>query len=185
MSLSARYVAIIMDGNAEWAERHGLPIIEGHQAGMNNLKARLHDAVDLGIEQLTVFVARSRPELEVAEGVQALSETIAAETPELAELGVRLRFIGGRAGISAALVERMASAEAKTAASDRINLFCGLNYGGRTEIVDAAQAFESGGEGDFHAHLCAPAMQDPDVLIRTGGERRLSSFLLGSVPTPS
>lgn len=177
MSLSARYVALIMDGNAQWAEQHNRPIGEGHRAGMINLKARLEDAVDLGIEQLTVFEVPTQPEPETPEGGQALSATIAAETAELMELRARLRFIGRRAGISAEVGECLATAEAKTAANDRISLFYGLSYDGRAEVVDAAQAFGGGGEEDFRAHLYAPEMHDPDLLIRTGGERRLSRYL--------
>jgi undecaprenyl diphosphate synthase len=178
MSLSARYVALIMDGHAQWAERHGRPVAEGHRAGMNNLKARLVDAVDLGIEQLTVFEVPARPELETLDGLPTHSEAIAVATAELMELEVRLRFFGRRAKISAELSALLASAEAKTAANDRLNLFCGLSYDGRAEIVDAAQTFGGGGEEDFRAQLYAPEMHDPDLLIRTGGDRRLSRYVL-------
>jgi undecaprenyl diphosphate synthase len=178
MSLSARYVALIMDGHSQWAERHGRPIAEGHRAGASNLIARLADAVDLGIEQLIVFEVPTRPERETVEGLQTLGEAIAAATAELMELGVRLRFIGRRDGIPAELGAVFGSAEAKTAANERISLFCGLSYDGRAEIVDAAQAFGGGGEEGFRAQLYVPEMHDPDLLIRTGGERRLSRYLL-------
>lgn len=178
MSLSARYVALIMDGHAQWAERHGRPIAEGHRAGTSNLIARLADAVDLGIEQLTVFEVPTRPKLETLEKSQMLAEAIAGETAELMELEVRLHFIGRRTGISAELAAVLASAEDKTAANDQIRLFCGLGYDGRAEVVDAAQTFADGEEGDFRDQLYAPEMNDPDLLIRTGGERRLSRYLL-------
>lgn len=174
MSFSARYVALVMDGHAQWAEQHGRSIAEGHRAGTSNLIDRLADAVDLGIEQLTVFEVPTRAGLETLEGLQTLCEAIAAAK----ELGVRLRFIGRRAGIPAGLSTVMASAEVRTAANDRISLFCGHNYDGRVEIVDAAQAFGGGGEEDFRAKLDVPEMHDPDLLIRTGGERRLSRYLL-------
>lgn len=179
MSLSARYVALIMDGDGQWAERHGRTVAEGRRAGMNNLKARLVDAVDLGIEQLTVFEVPARPEMETLDGLPTHSEAIAVATAELMELEVRLRFFGRRAQISAELAALLASAEAETAANDRLNLFCGLSDDGRAEIVDAAQTFGGGGEEeDFRAQLYAPEMHDPDLLIRTGGDRRLSRYVL-------
>src|SRR5262249_59288442 len=105
-------------------------------------------------------------------------ERILGETRELDEEGVRMRFIGRREGIDAELVERMEWAEAKTAANERISLFIAFNYGGRAEIVDAARTFQGGSEEEFRRHLYAPDMHDPDLLIRTSGEQRISNYLL-------
>jgi undecaprenyl diphosphate synthase len=177
-----RYVAIITDGNGRWAERRGLPVVEGHRAGADVVKARLRDAVELGIEELTVFSFStenwSRPEEEVLGLMEMFGERIASETPELREEGVRMRFVGRRAGVAPALVERMEWAEAETAANDRIVLFVAFNYGGRAEIVDAARSFQGDSEEDFRRHLYAPEMHDPDLLIRTSGEQRVSNYLL-------
>ncbi|HEX4730764.1 MAG TPA: polyprenyl diphosphate synthase [Solirubrobacterales bacterium] len=177
-----RYVAIITDGNGRWAQRRGLPVIEGHRAGADVVKARLRDAVDLGVEELTVFSFStenwSRSEEEVAGLMAMFGERILGETPELDEEGVRMRFIGRREGVDAGLVERMEWAEAKTAENSRITLFIAFNYGGRAEIVDAARSFQGGSEEEFRRHLYAPDMHDPDLLIRTSGEQRVSNYLL-------
>jgi undecaprenyl diphosphate synthase len=179
---SARYVAIITDGNGRWAQRRGLPVVEGHQAGADTVKARLRDAAELGVEELTVFSFStenwSRPAEEVEGLVRMFGERIYSETPELDAEGVRLRFIGRRAGIARELVERMEWAEQRTAGNDRIALFVAFNYGGRAEIVDAARSFKGDSEEEFRRHLYAPEMHDPDLLIRTSGEQRLSNYLL-------
>jgi undecaprenyl diphosphate synthase len=177
-----RYVAIITDGNGRWAQRRGLPVIEGHRAGADVVKARLRDAVDLGIEELTVFSFStenwSRSPEEVSGLMAMFGERILGETPELDEEGVRMRFIGRREGVDAGLVERMEWAEEKTGANTRLSLFIAFNYGGRAEIVDAARNFEGGSEEEFRRHLYAPDMHDPDLLIRTSGEQRISNYLL-------
>ena len=182
MSAPARYVAIITDGNGRWAQARGLPVIEGHRAGADTVKARLRDAVDLGIEELTVYSFStenwSRSDAEVSGLMQMFGERIDAETPELSEEGVRMRFIGRREGIAPELVERMRWAEETTAGNGRISLFVAFNYGGRAEIMDAARSFEGGTEEDFRSHLYAPEMHDPDLLIRTSGELRISNYLL-------
>jgi undecaprenyl diphosphate synthase len=182
LSGAAKYVAIITDGNGRWAQQRGLATIEGHQAGADVVKARLRDAVDLGIEELTVFSFStenwSRSAEEVSGLMTMMGERILGETPELDAEGVRMRFIGRREGVAADLVERMEWAEAKTAANERITLFIAFNYGGRAEIVDAARRFEGGSEEDFRRHLYAPDMHDPDLLIRTSGEQRISNYLL-------
>jgi undecaprenyl diphosphate synthase len=178
----ARYVAIITDGNGRWAQRRGLQPIEGHEAGADVVKERLRDAVDFGVEELTVFSFStenwSRPRGEVEGLMRMFRERIDRETPELHDEGVRIRFIGRRDGIDPGLVERMQWAEKLTAANDRINFFVAFNYGGRSEILDAAKLFEGGGEDDFRAGLYAPEMHDPDLLIRTSGELRISNYLL-------
>ena len=177
-----KYVAIITDGNGRWAEARGLPVIEGHKAGADIVKERLRDAARVGVEELTVFSFSTenwtRPKDEV-DGLMAMfAERIDRETPELDEEGVRMRFVGRREGVPAQLVERMEWAEEKTAANDRITLFVAFNYGGRAEILDAARAFDGHSEEDFRALLYAPDMHDPDLIIRTSGEQRLSNYLL-------
>jgi undecaprenyl diphosphate synthase len=179
---SARYVAIITDGNGRWAQARGLPVGEGHRAGADTLKARLRDAGELGVEELTVYSFStenwSRPEEEVLGLMALFAERIVGETPELHDSGVRMRFIGRRDGVEPALVEQMEWAESLTGSNDRITLFVAFNYGGRAEIVDAARRFGDGDEEDFRKLLYAPEMHDPDVIIRTSGERRLSNYLL-------
>jgi undecaprenyl diphosphate synthase len=179
----ARYVAIITDGNGRWAKRRGLPVLAGHEAGADTVKARLRDAVDLGIAELTVYSFStenwSRPPEEVSGLMDMMRRRIELETPELHDEGVRMRFIGRRGDpVPGELVERMQWAENLTASNDRITLFVAFNYGGRAEIIDAARAFDGGGEDEFRANLYAPEMHDPDLIIRTSGEQRSSNFLL-------
>ncbi len=182
MSTSARYVAIITDGNGRWAEQRGLPVADGHRAGADTVKARLRDAVEFGVEELTVFSFSTenwaRPSAEVEGLMRMFGERIDAETPELDEEGVRMRFLGRREGVAEDLVERMRWAEETTAKNDRIVLFVAFNYGGRAEIVDAARSFKGDSEEEFRRHLYAPEMHDPDLLIRTSGEQRISNYLL-------
>jgi undecaprenyl diphosphate synthase len=148
--VGASYVAIITDGNGRWASARGLPVAEGHRAGADAVKARLRDAVDLGVRELTVYSFStenwSRDPEEVAALMEMFSERILGETPELHEEGVRMRFIGRREGVGGELLEQMEWAERTTAANDRITLFVAFNYGGRAEIVDAARRYEGGGE---------------------------------------
>jgi len=180
--MPAEYVAIITDGNGRWAQQRGLPVIEGHHAGADCVKARLRDAVELGVKELTVYSFSTenwtRPREEV-DGLMAMfAERIDRETPELDEEGVRMRFIGRREGISEELTRRMDWAETTTADNGRITLFVAFNYGGRAEILDAAAAYQGGGKQEFEEHLYAPEMHDPDLLIRTSGEQRISNYLL-------
>jgi undecaprenyl diphosphate synthase len=182
VSTSARYVAIITDGNGRWAQQRGLPVVEGHRAGADTVKARLRDAVELGVEELTVFSFSTenwaRPTDEVVGLMGMFGERLDAETPELDAEGVRMRFLGRREGVAEDLVERMEWAEEKTAKNKRITLFVAFNYGGRAEIVDAARSFKGDSEEEFRRHLYAPEMHDPDLLIRTSGEQRISNYLL-------
>jgi len=180
--LAARHVAIIMDGNARWAEQRGLPVLEGHRRGAQALKQTVRNAVSLELAELTVYAFStenwSRPRAEV-DGLMAMfADLIESETPELDEEGVRMRFVGRREGISAELADRMDQAEAQTAANERMILYVAFNYGGRAEILDAASRFAGGDEDDFRACLYAPEMTDPELLVRTSGERRLSNYLL-------
>jgi undecaprenyl diphosphate synthase len=179
---AARYVAIITDGNGRWAERRGLPVIDGHSAGADVVKARLRDAAELGIEELTVYSFSTenwtRPRAEV-EGLMAMfAQRIDRGTPELDEQGVRMRFIGRRDRLDPELLRRMEWAERTTADNERITLFVAFDYGGRDEIVQAARSFDGETEEDFRQHLYAPDMHDPDLLIRTSGEQRISNYLL-------
>jgi undecaprenyl diphosphate synthase len=178
----ASYVAIITDGNGRWASRRGLNVAEGHRAGADTVKARLRDAVDLGIKELTVYSFStenwSRSDEEVAALMAMFSERILGETPELDDEGVRMRFIGRREGVGPLLLEQMRWAEETTAANDTITLYVAFNYGGRAEIIDAARSFQGSTEEEFRSHLYAPEMHDPDLIIRTSGEQRLSNYLM-------
>jgi undecaprenyl diphosphate synthase len=177
-----RYVAIITDGNGRWAQQRGLAPIEGHRAGADVVKERLRDAVEFGIEELTVYSFSTenwaRPPQEIEGLMRMFAERIDLETPELHDEGVRMRFIGRRGGIDAELVERMRWAEETTGGNERITLFVAFNYGGRAEILDAATGFRGETEDEFRRRLYAPEMHDPDLLIRTSGERRISNYLL-------
>jgi undecaprenyl diphosphate synthase len=182
LSSTARYVAIITDGNGRWASQRGLSVEAGHQAGADAVKARLRDAAQLGVRELTVYSFStenwSRPQEEVDALMGMFSERILAETPELHAEGVRMRFLGRRAGVAPELVEQMEWAEGTTAANEEITLFVAFNYGGRAEILDAAERYQGGGETAFRELLYAPEMHDPDLIIRTSGEQRLSNYLL-------
>jgi undecaprenyl diphosphate synthase len=180
---SPRYVAIITDGNGRWAKRRNMPVSAGHRAGAENVRARLRDAGELGIRELTVYAfstenwARS-PE-EVAGLIALLAEYIDKVTPQLHREGVRLRFIGDRGPPAPpSLIERMEWAEELTRGNGRLTFCVPFNYGGRAEILAAAKHFDGSGEDDFRRHLYAPDMHDPELVIRTGGEQRLSNYLL-------
>jgi undecaprenyl diphosphate synthase len=180
---NARYVAIITDGNGRWARSRGLPVIAGHEAGADTVKARLRDAVELGIRELTVYSFSTenwgRPQDEVSGLMEMFERRIEAETPELHAEGVRMRFIGRRSDpVPPPLIERMEWAEQLTRDNTRITLYVAFNYGGRAEIIDAARTFTGGDEAAFRALLYAPEMHDPDLIIRTSGEQRSSNFLL-------
>ncbi len=180
--MAARYAAIIMDGNARWAAQHDVDVLEGHREGARALKRTVRHAVKHGLLELTVYAFSTenwgRPSEEV-EGLMAMfAELIESETPELDEEGVRMRFIGRLDGVSDELRERMTWAERQTAENSRMTLFVAFNYGGRAEILDAAERYAGGGENEFAQLLYGPEMHDPELLIRTSGERRLSNFLL-------
>jgi undecaprenyl diphosphate synthase len=179
----ARHVAIITDGNGRWAQGRGLAVVAGHEAGADTVKARLRDAAEFGVKELTVYSFStenwSRDESEVAGLMEMFGRRLEIETPELDAEGVRMRFIGRRTDpVAPALVERMQWAESVTAGNDRITLFVAFNYGGRAEIVDAARTFTGTTEDEFRSHLYAPDMHDPDLIIRTSGEQRISNYLL-------
>src|SRR3954465_6333803 len=157
---AARYVAIITDGNGRWARARGVPVVEGHQAGADAVKARLRDAAELGIKELTVYSFStenwSRPAEEVAALMRMFSERIERETPELRDEGVRMRFIGRREGVSAALVEQMDWAERETADGDAITLFVAFNYGGRGGNLPPPPRDPGGGGGGVPGGLLPP-----------------------------
>lgn len=180
----AKAVAIITDGNGRWAESRGLPVVEGHRAGADNVKARLRDCVEFGVDQLTVYSFStenwSRSPEEVLGLMTMFAERIESETPELNAEGVRMRFIGDRGDprIPARLVDLMSQAEEDTAQNTTIDLFVAFNYGSRNEIVRAADQYDGGGEEAFGKLVGDPLQRDPDLLIRTSGEVRISNFLL-------
>ena len=182
MSDRPRYVAIIMDGNARWARGRGLGVTEGHQAGTDALKRAVRLAGDYGIEQLTVYAFSTenwmRPEPEVGGIMDLFVERIKREAPELDEEGVRLRFIGRRDRLSEKVLAGIDWAEQLTAHNSARSLYVAFDYGGRAEIMYAAERYTGGDEEAFRRHLYAPDMKDPELIIRTGGELRISNFLL-------
>ena len=177
-----RYVAIIMDGNARWAARRGLTVTAGHQAGTDALKRAVNHAGDFGITELTVYAFSTenwaRPDTEVTGIMGLFVDRIKKEAPELDEEGVRLRFIGRRDRLAPAVTAQVEWAEELTAHHTGRTLFVGFDYGGRAEILHAAQQYRGGGEEEFRRLLYAPDMHDPQLIIRTGSEQRLSNFLL-------
>ena len=177
-----RYVAIIMDGNARWAATRGLGVTEGHKAGTDALKRAVNIAGDLGIEQLTVYAFSTenwtRPDTEVSGIMSLFVERLRREAPELDDEGVRLRIIGRRDRVHARVREQIEWAEELTAHHTDRTLFVAFDYGGRAEILHAAEAYAGGGEEEFRKHLYATDLEDPQLIIRTGGELRLSNFLL-------
>ena len=185
----ARSVAIIMDGNGRWAEARGLPVADGHRAGTRALRRTVEAAIDLGVRSLAVYAFStenwSRPAEEVEDLMEIFGETIERELPDLAEQGVRSRFFGRRDRAPAPLRAQMESLETETAGNDRLDLWIAFDYGGRAELVDAARRLVEDGlapdeidEESLAARLHAPELPDPDLLIRTSGELRLSNFLL-------
>ncbi|NLE73281.1 MAG: di-trans,poly-cis-decaprenylcistransferase [Actinobacteria bacterium] len=184
-----RHVAIIMDGNGRWATRHGLPVAVGHEAGARAVKRAVKSAVRLGVKELTVYSFSTenwnRPREEVDGLMKLFAATLDREIEELNANDVRLVFIGRRAGLDQGLLDRMVSAERRTAENTGLQLYVALNYGGRIEIVDAVKSLVNMGcgvedvtEEAIASRLYAPDMRDPDLVIRTSGEQRLSNFLL-------
>jgi undecaprenyl diphosphate synthase len=185
----ARNLAIILDGNARWAEQRGLPVAEGHRAGTRAVRRTVEAAIDLGVRSLALYAFSTenwtRPADEVEDLMEIFDETIDRELPDLAREGVRTRFIGRRDRAPDALRDKMDRLEAETAANDRLQLWIAFDYGGRGEILDAVRGLLAAGataanisEELFRSHLYAPEMPDPDLVIRTSGELRMSNFLL-------
>jgi undecaprenyl diphosphate synthase len=185
----ARNVAIILDGNARWAEQHGLPVAEGHRAGTRAVRRTVEAAIDLGVRSLALYAFSTenwtRPVGEVEDLMEIFGETIDRELPDLAREGVRTRFIGRRDRAPDTLRGKMDRLEGETEANERLSLWIAFDYGGRAEIIDAVRRVLSSGaaaegldEDLFRSYLYAPDMPDPDLVIRTSGEFRMSNFLL-------
>ena len=185
----ARSVAIIMDGNGRWARRRRLPVAAGHRAGTKALRRTVEASIDLGVESLCVYAFStenwSRPADEIEALMEIFVETIERELPDLAAQGVRVRFIGRRDRASEALRHKMAELERETETNERLSLWIAFDYGGRAEVVEAARRLVEDGvdprdidENALEARFYAPEMPEPDVLIRTSGEQRISNFLL-------
>jgi undecaprenyl diphosphate synthase len=182
MEHSVRYVALVSDGSGRWARARGLSVREGHEAAADTLRARVLDAIELGVRELTAYSFSTenwaRQRSEVDELLELFAQRIPDEASMLSREGVRMRFVGRRDGLPNELLGVIEGAEAETSTNEAITLFLALNYGGRADIVDAATRYEGGGEEAFRSLLYAPDMHDPDMIIRTGRERRLSNFLL-------
>ena len=188
-----RHVAIIMDGNGRWAERRGLPRSAGHRAGVEAVTRTLEAARDAGVEMMTLYAFSTenwkRPAAEVAALMSLLVEFLAVKLPELQRDNVRLRTVGRTAGLPDAARKALLGAVSATADNAAFTLNLALNYGGRAEIADAAARLAADAaagkilpdkidEASFARYLYAPDLPDPDLLIRTSGEMRLSNFLL-------
>jgi undecaprenyl diphosphate synthase len=184
-----RHVAIIMDGNGRWASQRGLDRIHGHERGTDNIRRITYGAGELGVEFLTLWAFStenwSRPEEEVQGILRILAQAIESETQELHRQGARLRHIGELDPLEPALRQSVLDAISLTSENTRITLTLAFNYGGRREIVHAAQQLIRDGvrpedvtEESIQARLFAPDLPDADLIIRTSGEYRMSNFLL-------
>lgn len=188
-----RHIAIVMDGNGRWAQQRGLPRPVGHSEGAKAVRRVVEACAQRGIQALTLFAFSSenwrRPRLEVDVLMHLFMRTLRSEIRRLDTARVRLRFIGDRAAFSEALQQRMAEAEQRTAGNNGLNLVIAANYGGRWDIVQAAQqlaqAVAAGrlssdeiGEALLQRYMCLADLPEPDLFIRTGGEQRISNFLL-------
>jgi undecaprenyl diphosphate synthase len=184
--LLPHHVAIVMDGNGRWAQKRWLPRVAGHKQGVDALRAIVQACVERGIRVLTVFAFSSenwnRPQEEVSGLMDLLGLALGREVPRLIESGVRLYFPGDRSRLSDKLVRNLEAAEQATAAQSRLVLNVCFNYGGRWDMVQAAQSLAERGEAITEASLSRATalahVPDPDLIIRTGGEQRISNFLL-------
>jgi undecaprenyl diphosphate synthase len=186
---TARNVAIIMDGNGRWAARRGLPPLAGHRAGTRALRRTVEAAPDLGVRSLAVYAFSTenwgRPEREVEDLMTLFAETIEREFPDLHRQGVRVRFVGRRDRCPESLRQLMDDMEERTRANTRLDLWVAFDYGSRAEILHAVRELIAAGvapadvdEEALRRHLYEPDMPDPDLVIRTSGEMRMSNFLL-------
>lgn len=180
-----KHVAVIMDGNGRWAQSRCLPRVEGHRKGVEALERVVEAAAQRGVKTLTVFAFSSenwrRPAAEVTALMKLFALGLERWHKPLSEAGVRLRVIGDRTGFSSALNETIDAAEAATAAGSKMTLVIAANYGGRWDMLQAAQAAAAEGELTMEGvgkRLCAAELGEVDLLVRTGGERRISNFLL-------
>jgi undecaprenyl diphosphate synthase len=180
------HVAIVMDGNGRWAKKRLLPRLAGHRQGMETLRHTVRWCIDRGVRVLTVFAFSSenwnRPADEVSGLMSLMAKALAKEVPSLSEAGVRLRFPGDRSVLSAQVQAGLSRAEESTAGNTKLTLNVCFNYGGRWDIIQAARQLVARGE-DINETSLAGALAlahvpDPDLLIRTGGEQRVSNFLL-------
>jgi len=189
LSQIPKHVAIVMDGNGRWAQRRGLKRTEGHAAGEEALFDTVEGALEIGLEWMTVYAFSTenwlRPPPEVDSLMEIFHETIERELPDLAAQGVRTRFIGRRDRAPEDLQDRMETLERETADRERLQLWIAFDYGGRAELAHAARGMIEAGvladevsEDVFAVYLYAPEMPDPDLVIRTSGELRMSNFLL-------
>jgi undecaprenyl diphosphate synthase len=185
----ARSVAIVMDGNGRWAAARGVPVAEGHREGARALRRTVEAAIDLGVQSLAVYAFSTenwaRPPEEVESIMELMEETIDRELPDLAKQGVRTRFLGRRDRVPSVIGEKMARLEGETAGNDRLLLWIAFDYGSRAELVEAVRRLvaedvsaDDVSEGALSERLYAPDLPDPDLVIRTSGEKRLSNFLL-------
>jgi len=180
------HIAIVMDGNGRWASKRFLPRIAGHKQGLNALRRCIQACAERGVAVLTVFAFSSenwnRPQEEVSGLMDLLAMALSREVPQLTQDGVRLYFVGDRAGLSERVRAGLAQAEHDTAANTRLILNVCFNYGGRWDMAQAAAKLAARGEPVTEAGLGAAMalahVPDPDLIIRTGGEQRLSNFLL-------
>jgi len=189
---TVRSVAVIMDGNARWAKRRGLPVVAGHRAGTKAAHRTIEACLDLGIESLCIFAfstenwSRSQDEVEAI--MELFGETIERELPNLMEKRVRVGFVGRRDRAPQSVLRMMENVETATRQNDRMRLWIAFDYGGRAEIVAAARRLveervdpRDVDENAIRARLYTPEMPDPDLLIRTSGEQRISNFLLWQI----
>jgi undecaprenyl diphosphate synthase len=180
------HVAIVMDGNGRWATRRFLPRVAGHKKGMDALRACVRHCGDRGVKALTVFAFSSenwkRPADEVNGLMELLAMALSREIPQLKKEGVRVHFIGDRAALSEKVRQGLDRAEAATAGNTRLTFNICFNYGGRWDIAQAAAKLATRGEPitqeSMHAAMALAHVPDPDLIIRTGGEQRISNFLL-------
>ena len=180
------HIAIVMDGNGRWATRRFLPRLAGHRQGVESLRRCVRACVARGVGVLTVFAFSSenwnRPADEVSGLMDLLAKALAREVPQLSRDGVRLHFVGEKSGLSDKVRDGLRQAEAATAGNDRLVLNVCFNYGGRWDIAQAAAQLAARGEpiteSSLHAAMGMAHVPDPDLLIRTGGEQRISNFLL-------
>ncbi|MBU6333231.1 MAG: di-trans,poly-cis-decaprenylcistransferase [Chloroflexi bacterium] len=184
-----QHIAIIMDGNGRWARQRGLPRLAGHRAGTENIRRIVAECASIGVRYLTLYAFStenwSRPSAEVQGLLAILGEFIDRETESLHREGVQLRHLGRLDDLSAPLRAKIHTAVAQTSGNVRLTLAVAFNYGGRADIVDAARAIVAAGGGvdalteqNIAAHLTTRGMPDPDLIVRTSGEWRLSNFLI-------
>ncbi len=185
-ALVPRHVAVVMDGNGRWATRRLLPRTAGHKFGADALKRLVRGCVQQGVQYLTVFAFSSenwkRPVEEVSALMELFVQALQRETPDLTAQGVSLRFLGDREPLNERMRELMVQAESTVVEPARLRLNVALNYGGRWDIVQAARAAQTAGveltEESLGRYMCLADIPEPDLLIRTGGEHRVSNFLL-------